>query len=373
MLLNPLAAPKGVKLQCELCQKPAHVQCTNCRYTYYCGEAHQREDWEAIHERICPLVTVLRAPLPHASSEEERKHHKYQEGLRKKHIIKVAIQEGRRFLYEGRPSLAIPAALEALKFLTEVYGGADIQLTPAYLILAEAAIGLGKLREAEQYLSQAQWSVLQTPDCEPWLKSRLHRNLGQLEAARNNLAQARKHFAEDIYQSSVAYSPHAVQTSGGYYHLGGVFLREGKHDITLSLHDQVVAIWQGHLGGLVRSLQESHRAQPREPSAMQLPRSDATPPSPMTLETAERAEASHVLHSIRELREQAGQPSAELLVGPYHTLALLHCLLRETAKSEGYARKVLQLCQDSPDYSDIAASAEALLQLLATLDPGTQS
>lgn len=39
-----------------------------------------------------------------------------------------------------------------------------------------------------------------------------------------------------------------------------------------------------------------------------------------------------MLHSIRELREQAGQPSAELLVGPYHTLALLHCLLRETAK-----------------------------------------
>ena len=53
----------------------------------------------------------------------------------------MALQEGRRFLHEGRPSLAIPAALEALKFLTEVYGGADIQLTPAYLILAEAAIG----------------------------------------------------------------------------------------------------------------------------------------------------------------------------------------------------------------------------------------
>ena len=35
MSVNPLATPKGLKLLCELCQKPAHVQCTNCRVTYY--------------------------------------------------------------------------------------------------------------------------------------------------------------------------------------------------------------------------------------------------------------------------------------------------------------------------------------------------
>ncbi len=50
--------------------------------------------------------------------------------------------------------MAIPAALEALKFLTEVYGNADIHLTPAYLLLGAAAIGLGRLTEADQYLSQ---------------------------------------------------------------------------------------------------------------------------------------------------------------------------------------------------------------------------
>lgn len=71
-----------------------------------------------------------------------------------KHIIEVSLQEGRRFLYEGHHSMAIPAALEALKFLTEVYGNANIHLTPAYLILGAAAIGLGRLKEADQYLSQ---------------------------------------------------------------------------------------------------------------------------------------------------------------------------------------------------------------------------
>jgi hypothetical protein len=35
MSINPLANPKGVKLLCELCGKPAYIQCTSCRVTYY--------------------------------------------------------------------------------------------------------------------------------------------------------------------------------------------------------------------------------------------------------------------------------------------------------------------------------------------------
>ena len=57
---------------------------------------------------------------------------------------------------------------------------------------------MGRIKEADQYLSQAQWSVLKTPSCDPWLKSRLHRNLGQLAAAKNLLTEARRHFAEDV-------------------------------------------------------------------------------------------------------------------------------------------------------------------------------
>ena len=57
---------------------------------------------------------------------------------------------------------------------------------------------MGRIKEADQYLSQALWSVLKTPSCDPWLKSRLHRNLGQLAAAKNLLTEARRHFAEDV-------------------------------------------------------------------------------------------------------------------------------------------------------------------------------
>ena len=31
----PLAFPKGTKLLCELCQKPAHKICEDCRVTHY--------------------------------------------------------------------------------------------------------------------------------------------------------------------------------------------------------------------------------------------------------------------------------------------------------------------------------------------------
>lgn len=31
----PLSFPKGVKLTCELCQKPAYRCCEGCKVTYY--------------------------------------------------------------------------------------------------------------------------------------------------------------------------------------------------------------------------------------------------------------------------------------------------------------------------------------------------
>ena len=46
-------------------------------------EDHQREDWLAIHQKICGIVSVLRSPLPHASSQEEREHYRHQQTLRK--------------------------------------------------------------------------------------------------------------------------------------------------------------------------------------------------------------------------------------------------------------------------------------------------
>jgi hypothetical protein len=54
------------------------------------------------------------------------------------------------------------------------------------------------LSQANEYLSQAQWTVLKTPECGNEIKSRLYRNLGLLEAARKNYFDALSHLSNDV-------------------------------------------------------------------------------------------------------------------------------------------------------------------------------
>lgn len=62
-----------------------------------------------------------------------------------------------------------------------------------------STVGLGRINEANQYLSQAQWSVLKAEqDVDPLIKCILHRNLGQLAVAKNKLGEAKRQFAEDV-------------------------------------------------------------------------------------------------------------------------------------------------------------------------------
>jgi hypothetical protein len=57
---------------------------------------------------------------------------------------------------------------------------------------------MNKLSQANEYLSQAQWTVLKTPECGNEIKSRLYRNLGLLEAARKNYFEALNHLSNDV-------------------------------------------------------------------------------------------------------------------------------------------------------------------------------
>jgi len=38
---------------CAVCDKAATSQCSGCRAVMYCCEAHQREDWKAVHRELC--------------------------------------------------------------------------------------------------------------------------------------------------------------------------------------------------------------------------------------------------------------------------------------------------------------------------------
>lgn len=58
--------------------------------------------------------------------------------------------------------------------------------------------GLGRIVQAEEYLSQAQWTVLKSAECCHATHSLLHRNLGLLYMAKENYEEARYHLANDV-------------------------------------------------------------------------------------------------------------------------------------------------------------------------------
>ena len=74
---------------------------------------------------------------------------------------------------------------------------------PAYLLLAEANLGILKYRPAEEYLTLANWAVLKTPNCSNALRSQLRRNFGRLYASQGKYEEALRQLADDVYYSSL--------------------------------------------------------------------------------------------------------------------------------------------------------------------------
>ncbi|XP_006887624.1 PREDICTED: zinc finger MYND domain-containing protein 12-like [Elephantulus edwardii] len=161
------------------------------------GVVHQRADWASIHEKICQLLIPLRTPMPFYNSEEERQHGRQQLQQRQKYLIEFCYTVAQKYLFEGKHEEAVPAALHSLRFRMNVHGLSSVELVPAYLLLSEASLGLGRIVQAEEYLSQAQWTVLKSTECCNATHSLLHRNLGLLYMAKENYAEARYHLAND--------------------------------------------------------------------------------------------------------------------------------------------------------------------------------
>ncbi|XP_048417727.1 zinc finger MYND domain-containing protein 12 isoform X2 [Stegostoma tigrinum] len=236
----PLSNPKGVKLECEMCQKTAHVMCSQCRVTYYCDVAHQEADWNGIHEKICQLLIPIRTAPAFLSSAKERKHNEEQMIQRQKHLINLTRTVAQKLLFEGKHEEAIPGALQSLRFANAVYGNTSAELVPSQLLLAEASIGLGQLDEAENYLSQAHWTVMRTTECVTAIQYKLYRNLGLLYTAKCNNEKALWYFADDIYHATQVFSASDIRTAGGYFHMANVFYRMKKMDIADSLYSETM-------------------------------------------------------------------------------------------------------------------------------------
>ncbi|NXA71586.1 ZMY12 protein, partial [Thryothorus ludovicianus] len=201
--------------------------------------SHQRSDWISIHSHICHLLAPVLGPQPCFHSEKDRKHGKEQLLRRQESLIAVTLSTAQGLVWAGEPLEAIPAALQALRFSSQVFSSDSLQLVPIYLLLAEASTGIGRLRQAAKYLSQAQWIILQTPDCSAALQSKLHRGLGLFCIAEGNLDQALYHLANDVYLATVEFGLNSVEVSGGYFNMANIFFQQNKIDSANSLYTEV--------------------------------------------------------------------------------------------------------------------------------------
>lgn len=347
MTLNPLANPKGTNLNCELCQKPAFIQCTKCRVTYYCGVEHQKADWVGIHDKICQSLIALRQAAPFLPSEEERQKREKHILMKKTHMIDLTRTTGQKLLFEGRHEQAVPAAMQSLRFAIDVHGLDSIELVPSYLILGEASIGLGRLSQAEEYLAQAQWTVLKTPSCSNAIKSKLYRNLGLLYAAKGEYEDSLRQLADDIYHASEEFNTDDIRTSGGYFHMANVFFRQGRMEIADSLYRQVSNIWYNHLQKIVKIRTKT----PDTPQGIGPLITESSDEKEDTLDEAQEAEAIQVLNAIYDMQEHQQTRRPQDLATICHALAMLYFILMDIPKAKEFGRKAVVASEGHPDDS----------------------
>lgn len=341
--LNALAFPKGDAPKCELTGLSATVQLVTPHITlYYATREHAETAWASIICKIAPILGPLRRDPPIVGSEEERARRERTLQVSKKALVDLTKNVSQKFLVQRMFDLAIPAALEALRFSHQLYGEKSIELVPAYLLLAEANLGLGKFNQAEQFLSLANWSVLNTPDCSNVIRSQLHRNFGKLYASQDKLDEALRQLSSDIYYSSLEMGPEHVDTAGGYFHMANIFYSQHRIENSLALYDKVVDIWYKFLAS-VRNNRELINV----------------------LGEAQLAEAMDMLQQILTLRIRTLGENHIAVGEARYTVGLLFLFMSENAKAQESISQALRNYQEhlGPDHPSTKDVQEVLNKL----------
>ena len=113
---------KGHSHTCELCSQTATLLCSTCRVTFYCSQSHLRIDAAGIHNKVCSLLGALRSLRPTLGSEDERQRRQLTIAMSHHALIDLCKHEAQRWIIKGQHELAVPGALQALRFSIELYG-----------------------------------------------------------------------------------------------------------------------------------------------------------------------------------------------------------------------------------------------------------
>eukprot|EP01038_Epipyxis_sp_PR26KG_P014480 gene14480-19437_t len=255
--MNLLAFPRNNYPICELTGERAQVELITPFITlHYMSEELADQAWHGIVKKIAHLLGPLMQPTPIIGTQEERTRRTTNITLSKRSLIEFCLTESSTLLSIQKFQLALPAAIQALKFCKEVDGEKSVSMVEPYLQLSLASLGMKQYSKAEEYLSLARWIVFNNADCSDKTKSRLHMLKGRVSTAQGNFDAAKPDFADGIYYASRCYGAESIVTSIGYFRLGDVFLAQGNIECALAYFDKVVDIWYKYLSDQQQTQQD---------------------------------------------------------------------------------------------------------------------
>ncbi|KAM6924400.1 zinc finger MYND domain-containing protein 12 [Xenentodon cancila] len=362
----PMALPKGMKKACELCQREAHLQCNRCLVTFYCCEAHQQADWVGIHERICQLLVPIRS----LATLHLQEGNCIKNNLKKVELIEICRLVAQGKLSEGKHLEALPAAQFCLRCSIDVHGPNTVQLVPAYLLLAEANMGLDNLGIVAELLSLARGAVLQSPECGPSVQHRLHRSLGRLHTATGNLEEALFHFANDIYFACEEYGLDSAVICAGYFLMAKVFIKQEKISVAHSLYSEVVRTWHNLLKIHVPNIKSPAVIFDSSFGAYLATNMYSLLYATPNCYKSQQAEVEKMLRDILEFEEQERKDPTQIALVA-HCLAILWFLKGDSLQALGFGSTALQASQLIPKH-DLTGPIQSLLQLVQDLQTDLQ-
>nr|XP_055023795.1 zinc finger MYND domain-containing protein 12 isoform X2 [Misgurnus anguillicaudatus] len=307
---------------------------------------HQQADWISVHEKVCPLLVSIHALAPFHTLHADREQHHTEILKKQEELIEIAHLEAQRWVSSKRFHHAIPAALLFLRWAVQLYGPRSVKLVPAYLLLAHAYIGLDSMSQAQEYLSKAEWAVMNTPGCSPIVLHQLHRTLGRLHAATGKYPSALFHFSSDVYYASEVFGLESTETCEGYFLMADVFLKQNKPDITHSLYTEVAGFWHAHLCRLMERISRS-----------------GTEPEDCFGE-AQCVEVDQMLRCILDFEEQHKKPCSDLSAILLHSLAMLWLLSNNYSKALEYGKKAEMLIEGSNEHNSMREAIQNLLHFV---------
>lgn len=339
--------------RCELTGLPAQVMLVTPYVTlFYASREHAANAWDSIMHKIVHVVGGLRNAVQTIGAEERNRQTAEANDTRRR-LISLCQSEASKACVRADFHLAIPAAVYALQFLTEVYGEGKIELVPAHLLLAEANLGARRYPQAEQFLTLANWVLVKNPQASDALRSTLRRNFGKLYASQERYEDALHHLADDVYHSSLMFGPEHIHTSGGYFEMGACFFALSQVEPALAFFDKVVDIWYKTATRLL------YAPEPGSEGAADVPAAEKPP----VVDDAMRSAGIEMLKEVRKRRAECVGESNIATGEAEYILGLLYQLNGEMEQAYELIEGALEVracgraCSSSHAQSMLRASA----------------